>query len=75
LQLVLKHTEFSVSRLHKERVYYVSEKIMKQAANVARENLVSLGISGFSLHYKGQSDDTELVCIRYAWKDYHKMNL
>jgi len=30
-------------RLHKDRVYYVSEKIMRQAANVARENLVSLG--------------------------------
>jgi len=30
-------------RLHRERVYYVSEKIMKQAGNVARENLISLG--------------------------------
>merc|ERR1711971_1339249 len=29
--------------LHRNRVYYVSEKIMKQAANVARDNLVSLG--------------------------------
>jgi len=30
-------------RLHRDRVYYVSEKIMKQAGNVARENLISLG--------------------------------
>merc|ERR1711915_850621 len=30
-------------RLHKDRVYYVSEKIMKQAANVSRDNLVSFG--------------------------------
>ena len=30
-------------RLHKDRVYYVSEKIMKQGSNVARENLVCLG--------------------------------
>merc|ERR1712165_436426 len=30
-------------RLHRERVYYVSEQIMKQAGNVARENLVCLG--------------------------------
>jgi len=30
-------------RLHKDRVYYVSEKIMKLAANVSRDNLVSLG--------------------------------
>lgn len=30
-------------RLNKERVFYVSEEIMKKAGNVARENLVSLG--------------------------------
>jgi len=30
-------------RLHRERVFYVSERIMKQAAHVARENLLSLG--------------------------------
>jgi len=35
---------FLLFRLHKERVFYVSEKIMKQAANVARENLISLGM-------------------------------
>jgi hypothetical protein len=36
---------FLLFRLHKERVFYVSEKIMKQAANVARENLISLGMN------------------------------
>merc|ERR1711902_313868 len=30
-------------RLHRERVYYVSERIMKQAANVAKDHLISLG--------------------------------
>jgi len=30
-------------RLHDERVYYVSEEIMRKATNIARENLVSLG--------------------------------
>lgn len=30
--------------LHKERVYYVSEKIAKMAASCARENLISLGV-------------------------------
>ncbi|CAH1240055.1 NIP7 [Branchiostoma lanceolatum] len=30
-------------RLHKDRVYYVSEHIMKRAANVSRENLISMG--------------------------------
>lgn len=30
-------------RLHKERVYYVSEEIMKKAGNISRDNLVCLG--------------------------------
>lgn len=30
-------------RLHKNRVYYVKESIMKKATNVARDNLVALG--------------------------------
>ncbi|KAK7490894.1 hypothetical protein BaRGS_00017766 [Batillaria attramentaria] len=30
-------------RLHRDRVYYVSEELMKKAGNVARENLLSFG--------------------------------
>lgn len=30
-------------RLHKDKVYYVSEKILKLASNVGREHIVSLG--------------------------------
>ncbi|XP_013782157.1 60S ribosome subunit biogenesis protein NIP7 homolog [Limulus polyphemus] len=30
-------------RLHRDRIYYVSETIMKLACNVARENIVSFG--------------------------------
>ncbi|XP_046850416.1 60S ribosome subunit biogenesis protein NIP7 homolog [Xenia sp. Carnegie-2017] len=30
-------------RLQKDRIYYVSENIMRKATNVARENLISLG--------------------------------
>lgn len=30
-------------RLHKDRVYYVSEEIMKKAGNICRDNLLSLG--------------------------------
>ncbi|XP_071944383.1 60S ribosome subunit biogenesis protein NIP7 homolog [Antedon mediterranea] len=30
-------------RFHKDRVYYVSELIMKRAANIAREHLMSFG--------------------------------
>ncbi|RKP27386.1 cytosolic large ribosomal subunit protein [Syncephalis pseudoplumigaleata] len=31
-------------RLHRDRVYYVSEAIMRRATSVARDNLASLGI-------------------------------
>lgn len=31
-------------RLHRDRIYYVSEDIMKRATNVCRENLISLGV-------------------------------
>ncbi|KAI9228549.1 MAG: hypothetical protein DHS80DRAFT_15370 [Piptocephalis tieghemiana] len=31
-------------RLHRDRVYYVSEAIMKKASSVARDNLTSLGV-------------------------------
>mmetsp|Transcript_8837 Transcript_8837/g.36164 ORF Transcript_8837/g.36164 Transcript_8837/m.36164 type:complete len:108 (-) Transcript_8837:73-396(-) len=31
-------------RLHKKRVYYVREDIMKRATNISRDQLVSLGV-------------------------------
>ena len=31
-------------RYHKDRVYYVSEELMKRAASCARENLISFGV-------------------------------
>jgi len=30
-------------RLHKDRVYYVSDKVMRRATNIPREKLLSLG--------------------------------
>jgi len=30
-------------RLHKDRVYYVSEEVMRRSTSISRENLVSLG--------------------------------
>eukprot|EP00795_Rhopilema_esculentum_P006944 gene6944-12564_t len=30
-------------RLHKDRIYYVKEEIMKKATNIGRDNLISLG--------------------------------
>eukprot|EP00092_Neocalanus_flemingeri_P022838 GFUD01024763.1.p1 GENE.GFUD01024763.1~~GFUD01024763.1.p1 ORF type:complete len:181 (+),score=53.84 GFUD01024763.1:44-586(+) len=44
IKLLLERADGSYCfRLHRDRVYYVSEKIMKWAANVARENIVALG--------------------------------
>src|SRR5258707_8921060 len=43
LQLLSSDAEPCVFRLHRDRVYYVSEATMKLATSVARPNLVSLG--------------------------------
>ena len=42
-QLVERSDGSYCFRLHRERVYYVSERIMKQGANIARDHLISLG--------------------------------
>lgn len=41
--LVNRKDQPHVFRLHKKRVYYVREDVMKRAISVARENLVALG--------------------------------
>ena len=43
LQLLSSDAEPCIFRLHRDRVYYVSEATMKLATSVARPNLVSLG--------------------------------
>ncbi|CAG8521453.1 9568_t:CDS:2 [Acaulospora colombiana] len=43
VHLIDREDEVYCFRLHKDRVYYVSEKAMRLAASVARPNLVSLG--------------------------------
>lgn len=44
IKLLIERTDGSYCfRLHNDRVYYVSEKNMKYAANVARSNLISFG--------------------------------
>ena len=43
LQLLSSDVEPYIFRLHRDRVYYVSEATMKLATSVARPNLVSLG--------------------------------
>ncbi|KAJ1678931.1 ribosome biosynthesis protein nip7 [Spiromyces aspiralis] len=41
--LIEREDEHHCFRLNKDRVYYVSESIMKQATSVGRQNLISLG--------------------------------
>uniref|UniRef100_A0A8D0L4S9 Nucleolar pre-rRNA processing protein NIP7 n=1 Tax=Sphenodon punctatus TaxID=8508 RepID=A0A8D0L4S9_SPHPU len=44
LRLLLERPDGSYCfRLHRDRVYYVSERILKLATNIPRENLASLG--------------------------------
>jgi len=43
-QLVDRNDEEYCFRLHHDRVYYVSESIMKRATNVSHDNLCSLGV-------------------------------
>ena len=42
-QLIDRPDEPHCFRLHKERVYYVSERVMRQATSIARDDLVALG--------------------------------
>ena len=42
-QLIDREDEPYCFRLHKERVYYVSERVMRQATSIARDDLVALG--------------------------------
>eukprot|EP00904_Undaria_pinnatifida_P010866 jgi/Undpi1/690/HiC_scaffold_10.g04154.m1 len=42
-QLINRPDEKCCFRLHKDRVYYVSERLMRQATSVSRDTLLSLG--------------------------------
>lgn len=43
VHLIDRPDEIYCFRLHRDRVYYVSERAMRLAASVARPNLISLG--------------------------------
>merc|ERR1719456_157592 len=43
-QLVDRNDETHVFRLHKDRVYYVGEKVLKKAGHVERKKLLSAGV-------------------------------
>ena len=43
-QLIDRQDEPYCFRLHRERVYYVSERLVRQATSVARDDLIALGV-------------------------------
>ncbi|KAG8562941.1 hypothetical protein GDO81_015872, partial [Engystomops pustulosus] len=51
-------------RIHNDRVYYVSEKILKLATNIARDKLVSLGIC-FGKFTKTQKFRLHITALDY----------
>jgi 60S ribosome subunit biogenesis protein NIP7 len=62
--LIERDGEEYVFRLHKDRVYYVSESIMRKATNVARENLASLGVC-FGKFTKSRKFRLHVTCLDY----------
>ena len=49
-------------RLHKDRVYYVAERVMQAATTVAREDLVALGTC-FGKFTKGRAFRLKVTCL------------
>jgi len=51
-------------RLHKDRVYYASEKLVRKAQSVPRENLGCLGTC-FGKFTKSKKFRLEITCLEY----------
>lgn len=49
-------------RLHRERVYYVSERVMRTASCIGREELVSLGVC-FGKFTKSKKFHLKITCL------------
>lgn len=60
-------------RLHKNRVYYCSEKLMKKAASISRENLISFG-SCFGKFTSSQKFRLTITALDYL-APYAKVSL
>eukprot|EP00002_Diphylleia_rotans_P035526 TRINITY_DN7767_c0_g2_i1.p1 TRINITY_DN7767_c0_g2~~TRINITY_DN7767_c0_g2_i1.p1 ORF type:complete len:181 (-),score=40.39 TRINITY_DN7767_c0_g2_i1:385-927(-) len=61
-QLIDRTDEDYCFRLHKDRVYYVSERVMKKATNIARDNLVALGVL-VGKFTKGKNFHLQVTCL------------
>lgn len=62
--LIDRKDETYVFRLHKDRVYYVSEVLMRKATNVGRAELISLGTC-FGKFTKTRKFKLHITCLDY----------
>jgi 60S ribosome subunit biogenesis protein NIP7 len=51
-------------RLHKERVFYISERVMKLATNIGKKELLSLGVC-FGKFTKTKKFTLHMTCLDY----------
>lgn len=62
--LIERKDEEFCFRLQKDRVYYVSEEMMRKAANIGRDNLVALGTC-FGKFTKTGKFRLQITCLDY----------
>ncbi|KXN71567.1 60S ribosome subunit biogenesis protein NIP7 [Conidiobolus coronatus NRRL 28638] len=67
VQLVDRPDEPYCFRLHNDRVYYMSEAIMKQSLNVNRDKLLSVGVC-FGKFTKTRKFRLQITCLDYLAK-------
>lgn len=63
-QLIERADEPYCFRLHRDRVYYVSERVMKAATAVARDDLAALGVC-FGKFTKSKKFHLKVTCLDY----------
>lgn len=65
--LIERKDEAYVFRIIKDKIFYMSEKLMKLASNVGRENLVHIGTC-FGKLTKGGKIKLHVTCLDYLAK-------
>eukprot|EP01125_Pyxidicula_operculata_P007972 TRINITY_DN2688_c0_g1_i1.p1 TRINITY_DN2688_c0_g1~~TRINITY_DN2688_c0_g1_i1.p1 ORF type:complete len:181 (+),score=28.37 TRINITY_DN2688_c0_g1_i1:43-585(+) len=62
--LIDRQDENYCFRLHKDRVYYLSERLMKKATNIGRKEIISLGVC-FGKFTKTKKFKLHVTCLDY----------
>ncbi|KAK8820101.1 hypothetical protein WA577_006170 [Blastocystis sp. JDR] len=63
-QLLNRKDDPHCFRLHRDRVYYVSERVLRLATNVGRDNLISIGTK-FGRFNKNHHFRLHITCLDY----------